>query len=101
LKNVVRFDEAIELRESQRAAIPLEGGETARFALPTGINSEEAQPALILALDPGVENGNSLALQVSQQQFHLRMNTALAVQARGMDRDRAYGSAEDSGNILL
>ena len=45
--NVVRFGEAIELRQSQRAAIPLQRGEAARFALPTGVNSEEAQvPAL-------------------------------------------------------
>src|SRR5581483_2571065 len=43
LYNFVRFDQAIELRQLQRASIPLKRGETARFALPTGINSEEAQ----------------------------------------------------------
>jgi len=46
LDNVVRFVEAIELRQSQRAAIPLEGGESARLALPTGVNAEEAQVLL-------------------------------------------------------
>ena len=35
--------EAIELRQSQRAAVPLQRGETARFAFPTGFESEEAQ----------------------------------------------------------
>jgi hypothetical protein len=43
LDNVVRFGEAIELRQSQRAAVPLQRGETARFAFPTGFKSEEAQ----------------------------------------------------------
>lgn len=43
LNNAIRFDEAIELRQTQRAAIPLERGETARLALPTGFKSEEAQ----------------------------------------------------------
>jgi threonine 3-dehydrogenase len=41
--DVVRFDEAVELRQTQRAAIPLERGEAARLALPTGFKSEEAQ----------------------------------------------------------
>jgi hypothetical protein len=43
LDNVVRFGEAIELRQTQRAAIPFESGEAARLAFPTGFNSEEAQ----------------------------------------------------------
>jgi threonine 3-dehydrogenase len=43
LDNVVRFGEAIELRQSQCAAVPLQRGETARFAFPTGFESEEAQ----------------------------------------------------------
>lgn len=43
LDNVARFGEAIELRQSQRAAVPLQRGETARLAFPTGFNSEEAQ----------------------------------------------------------
>jgi hypothetical protein len=43
LDNVVRFVEAIELRQSQRAAVPLQRGETARFAFPTGFEPEEAQ----------------------------------------------------------
>jgi hypothetical protein len=43
LDNVVRFGEATELRQTQRAAIPLQRGESARLALPTGVNSEEAQ----------------------------------------------------------
>ncbi len=48
--NVVRFGEAVELRQTQRAAIPLQRGEAARLALPTGFKSEEAQ----LALDIGI-----------------------------------------------
>ena len=47
LDNVVRFVEAIELRQSQRAAVPLQRGETARFAFPTGFESEEAQLSLL------------------------------------------------------
>ena len=43
LNDLIRFGEAIELRQMQRAAIPLEGGESARFALATGFKSEEAQ----------------------------------------------------------
>src|SRR5580692_7728631 len=47
LYNIVRFVEAIELRQSQRAAVPLQRGETARFAFPTGFESEEAQLPLL------------------------------------------------------
>jgi hypothetical protein len=43
LNDVIRFCEAIELRQSQRAAIPLERGEATRLALSTGFKSEEAQ----------------------------------------------------------
>jgi hypothetical protein len=48
MDNVVRFGEAIELRQSQRAAVPLQCGEAARLAFPTGFNSEEAQGVFIL-----------------------------------------------------
>ena len=41
--NVIRFGEAVELRQTQRAAVPLQRGEAARLALPTGFKSEEAQ----------------------------------------------------------
>ena len=47
LEDAVRFAEAIELRQMQRAAIPLEGGESARLALSTGFKSEEAQLPLL------------------------------------------------------
>jgi hypothetical protein len=47
LDNVVRFVEAIELRQSQRAAVPLQRGETAQFAFSTGFESEEAQVPLL------------------------------------------------------
>ena len=47
LDDVVRFVEAIELRQSQRTAVPLQRGETARFAFPTGFESEEAQLSLL------------------------------------------------------
>jgi hypothetical protein len=48
LDNVVQCGEAIELRQTQRAAIPLERGEAARLAFPTGFNSEEAQVSSIV-----------------------------------------------------
>ena len=43
LNNVIRFDEAIELRQTQRAAVPLQRSEAARLALSTGFKSQEAQ----------------------------------------------------------
>ena len=43
LNNVIRFDEAIELRQTQRAAIPLQRSEAARLAFSTGFKSKEAQ----------------------------------------------------------
>lgn len=50
--DVIRFCEAVELRQTQRAGIPLEGGESARLALSTGVKSEEAQLEILSASIP-------------------------------------------------
>jgi hypothetical protein len=45
-QDVVRMGEAIESRQMQRAAVPIEGCNAAGLALPTEVNSQEAQKPL-------------------------------------------------------